>query len=247
MMPEESLLDQADGQVIQPSGTKRNGYAVKTETSQLLADLLVQRLQGVLTQRTTPVFVALDGRGGCGKSTIATLVADQLNAGSNGDVIVTVIEGDQFFAGGSLASWDELSIADRVDRVIDWRREQALLQSLKETGSGEWHPFNWESGDWDSDKVPLKAVPERCIATPVVILEGVYSARPELADLFDVRVLVKVPAHVSEERLRRREGDAYLDEWERRWSEAERHYFSSVVPAEKFDIVLDLDCCFRSA
>ncbi len=226
---------------------RRDGYAVKTETSELLAQQLIRHLRGVLRQRSTPVFVALDGHSGCGKSTIAGLVADELNADSNGDVVATVIEGDQFFTGGSLTSWDELSIADRVDRVIDWRRERALLQSLKETGSGEWYPFDWESGDWDSDKVSLKAVPERCIATPVVILEGVYSARPELADLFDVRVLVRVPAHVSDERLRRREGDAYLDEWERRWSEAERHYFSSVVPAEKFDIVLDPDCRFRSA
>ena len=220
---------------------------MKLRTSQLLAERLVQQLQDTLAQasagQTTPVFVALDGRGGCGKSTIARLVADTLNTGGSGDGIVTVIEGDQFFGGGSLASWDERSIDDRVDRLIDWRRERTLLQSLKDTGFGKWYPFDWESEEWDSDRVPLKSVPERCVATPVVILEGVYSSRPELADLFDIRVLVDVPPDVSAERLRGREGEAYLEEWERRWSEAEDHYFGSIVAAKEFDVVLSLSDC----
>ena len=220
---------------------------MKLGTSQLLADRLVGQLQGALAQalarQATPVFVALDGRSGSGKSTIARLGADKLNKGGSGDGIVTVVEGDQFFSGGSQASWDERSIEDNVDRVIDWRRERTLLQSLKETGFGLWYPFDWESEAWDSDEVPLKPVPERCVATPIVILEGVYSARPELADLFDIRVLVDVPADVSDKRLRAREGETYLEEWERRWSEAEDHYFGSIVAAEEFDVVLDPSDC----
>ena len=35
----------------------------------------------------------------------------------------------------------------------------------------------------------------------VVIVDGVYSARPELADLVDVRVLLEVPADVRSRRL----------------------------------------------
>ena len=221
-----------------PSGGQEP--AVKLRTSQLLAEQLVEQLQVALAQKTTPVFVAVDGRSGCGKSTIAKLVVDKLNADGSGDVIVTVIEGDQFFGGGSQESWDELSIDDRVDRVIDWRRERTLLRSLKDSGFGTWYPFDWESEEWDSDEVPLKPVPERCVATPIVILEGVYSSRPELADLFDIRVLVNVPSDVSAKRLRGREGEAYLEEWERRWSDAEDHYFGSIVATEEFDVVLDL-------
>ncbi len=212
---------------------------MKLETSHILAGQLVEQLQDALAQRTTPFFVALDGRSGCGKSTIARLVADKLNTAGCGDAMVTVIEGDQFYGGGSLKSWDELSIEDRVDRVIDWRRERTLLQSLKDGGSATWYPFDWDSKEWDSDKVSLKPVPERCVATSIVILEGVYSSRPELADLFDIRVLVDVPSDVSAKRLLGREGENYLEEWERRWSEAEDHYFGSIVAADEFDAVLD--------
>ena len=216
---------------------------MKLRTSHMLADRLVEQLQGALAERTTPVFVAVDGRSGSGKSTIAKLVADKLNTDGCGDATVTVIDGDQFFGGGSQESWDKLSIDDRVDRVIDWRRERALLQSLKNAGFGTWYPFDWDSEHWDSDEVPLKSVPERCVLTPIMILEGVYSSRPELADLFDIRVLVNLPADVSAERLLDREGEDYLEEWERRWSEAEDHYFGSIVAAEEFDVVLDLSEC----
>lgn len=85
--------------------------------------------------------------------------------------------------------------------------------------------------------------PESSRLVPLVILEGVYSARPELAELFDIRVLVDVPADVSDRRVRGREGEAYLEEWERRWSEAEDRYFGSIVAAEEFDVVLDPSDC----
>jgi uridine kinase len=46
------------------------------------------------------VFVGLDGRSGAGKSTLAALVAKRLRISGSGHEVVTVIEGDQFYAGG---------------------------------------------------------------------------------------------------------------------------------------------------
>jgi uridine kinase len=80
--------------------------------------------------------------------------------------------------------------------------------------------------------------PTICPAASVVILEGVYSARPELADLFRLRVLYDAPAHLRHQQWMKREGEDYLDEWARRWSEAEDWYFSHVMPTERFDLVL---------
>jgi len=66
-----------------------------------------------------------------------------------------------------------------------------------------------------------------------VLLEGVYSARPELADLVDLRVLVCVPEELRIRQLVAREGG--LSAWELQWHEAEDHYFASVVPPSWFD------------
>ena len=93
------------------------------------------------------------------------------------------------------------SPAERASHVIDWRRQREVLQALRTTGRAEWRPFDWDADDWDSDIVPLRHEPFRCTATPVVLLEGAYSARPELHDLLDLRVLLHTPTDLRLRRL----------------------------------------------
>ena len=73
---------------------------------------------------------------------------------------------------------------------------------------------------------------------PVIILDGAYSARPELADLIDLAVLVEAPAAVRQERLAAREEAHFLEEWHTRWNQAEDYYFSLVRPPASFDLIL---------
>lgn len=214
-------------------------------------DQLVTRLAGEVQARAgslaapftvppaVPFTVAVDGRSGAGKSTLATAVAAALGPSPDGSgPAATVIEGDQFYAGGSAATWDQRPVAERVAAVIDWRRQRAVLMDLRQLGRAQWHPFDWDADDWDSDEVPLRAEPVHTRAAPIVILEGAYSARPELHDLLDLRVLLLAPADVRISRLRQRDGDAYHADWAARWTAAEDHYFSAVMPPERFDIVL---------
>jgi para-aminobenzoate synthetase len=74
----------------------------------------------------------------------------------------------------------------------------------------------------------------------VVLLDGAYSARPELADLFSLRVLLDADREVRRARLLQREGDTYRAEWEARWGDAEDHYFGAVMPHAAFDLVLTI-------
>jgi uridine kinase len=53
----------------------------------------------------------------------------------------------------------------------------------------------------------------------IVILEGVYAARPELADLLDLRVMLAVPDEVRTARLMAREGT--IGPWEQQWHDSE--------------------------
>lgn len=72
----------------------------------------------------------------------------------------------------------------------------------------------------------------------MVLLEGAYSARPELSDLLDVRVLLNISRQVRRTRLLEREGEAYRDDCQRRWAVAEDYYFGSIAPAHGYDLVL---------
>lgn len=76
-------------------------------------------------------------------------------------------------------------------------------------------------------------------ASDVVLLEGAYSARPELHELLDVLVLLDPPTSVRRQQLLDREGDAYREDWEGRWSKAEDLYFTQVMPTDRFDLVIN--------
>ncbi|HEY5384249.1 MAG TPA: hypothetical protein VIJ56_03380 [Acidimicrobiales bacterium] len=73
----------------------------------------------------------------------------------------------------------------------------------------------------------------------MVLLNGAYSARPELSDLYSRRVLLTVARDVRRQRLLRREGGRDRAEWEARWGEAEDVYFDVLMPPAVFDLVLD--------
>lgn len=171
------------------------------------------------------LVVAIDGRSGAGKSTLAAAVADEVGA--------TVIEGDDFYAGGTAAEWDQRTPGEKAEACVDWRRQRPVLEAARRSEAPSWRAYDWDAFD-GSLLAEVRSAP----AAPVVILEGAYSARPELADLVDLRVLLDTPAAVRRQQLLAREGDDHDHAWDERWSEAEDHYFDQVAPASSFDLVV---------
>jgi uridine kinase len=190
--------------------------------------MLVDRIAAIDADASRPVLVAIDGRSGAGKSTLALEVGRRIGA--------VVIDGDDFYAGGTAEEWDARSAAEKAARCIDWRRQRPVLEALARSGETSWRPY-----DWDIDDGRLVEQPTVCQPAPVVILEGVYSARPELSDLFDLRVLYDASAEVRRQRIVEREGGDHRTDWNDRWEEAEQWYFSRVMPSEEFDMVLSAE------
>ena len=190
----------------------------------LAADVLYDRIDSLRAVVPAPVLVALDGRSAAGKSTLAQQVAARTAA--------LVIDGDDFYRGGDDAFWRAHSPAQKVDLVIDWRRQHSLLTTLGRGEPARWRPYDWEVDDG-------RLGPEvHVVPAAVVVLEGAYSARPELAELFALRALLDVPRAVRRARLLQREGERYRAEWEARWGEAEDLYFDHLMPPGSFDLVL---------
>jgi uridine kinase len=208
---------------------------VRPPTPAQIAEPIVDALTERHTSLQRSVFVALDGRSGAGKSTLAAAVADACR--SHG-ITVTVIESDDFYAGGTGEHWDRRSPAEKANQVIDWHRQHQVLDELRLRGNATWHPFDWEAPDWASGRVPLRSTPTSMTSADIVILEGAYSARPELHDVLDVRILLDTPPEQRRRQLLEREGDHYRTDWEARWSAAEDYYFGVMMPPHRFDHVL---------
>lgn len=174
-----------------------------------------------------PVVVALDGRSGSGKSTLASAVALQRPA--------TVLAGDDFYA-PQLAQLDflareRLTDADVAAAVLDWRRlrEQAL-EPLAQGRGASYLPYDWRARDGRMGRRAELAAAE------LVVVEGVYSGRPELTDLVDLAVVVDVDEEERVERLRTREQD--LPQWTGFWERGESYYFACVRQPQEFDLIV---------
>jgi uridine kinase len=191
------------------------------DTQQLVREVTSRSLSA-----TRQFVVALDGRSGAGKSTLARDLADLLGA--------TIIVQDDFYSGGTLSDWANLTSSQKADRVIDWRRvRHEALEPLIANQRAEWHPFDWETLNGLAPQT-VSAEPRK-----LIILDGVYSARLELSNLINLSVLVRLPDIVRRERLKKREGAHYVSEWHPVWDEAEDYYFMEVRPPESFDLIFE--------
>jgi len=191
------------------------------------ADAIVVEIQRRL-QRKSLVLVALDGRSGTGKSTIAQAVAARVDA--------SIVVSDDFYAGGNDDVWYGRSASEKVAQGIDWRRmRKEVLEPLLANKPASWHPLDFQPGSgwigWKEEFVMLEPA-------PVILLDGIYSARPELADLVDVAVLIETDDLVRRKRLVVREGQDFMQRWHQLWDAAEDYYFTHIRPRSSFDLLL---------
>jgi len=193
---------------------------------------VVDAIHRLLDERGPPIVVALDGPSGAGKSTIAATLVGRLPA--------TVIPTDDFFAADIASSgWESRTAAERAHDAIDWRRmRRSALEPLIAGQTASWHPFDFAGGPRADGTYAIAPTPVRREPAPVIILDGAFSARPELADVIDLSVLVEVSASIRLTRLAAREDPAFLAAWHIRWDAAEAYYFTIVRPPAAFDLVI---------
>jgi uridine kinase len=156
-------------------------------------------------------LVAVDGFGGAGKSTFAGRLTRAL-----GDA--QVIHTDDF-----VDTWD--------DSTGYWERMHAqVLAPLLAGRPGRYQRYDWHLGalaEWHD--VP---------AAPVVLVEGVASARVAIADALTLAVWISTPAELRLQRGLERDGAENLDNWQR-WIAQEQRHFAADRTAERADLTVD--------
>jgi len=152
-----------------------------------------------------PMLVVFDGGSGSGKSTLAASVAAELDA--------AIVPGDDFFAAEiTNAEWDALTPGERADAAIGWRRlREEALEPLLAGRTASWHPFDFAAGTRPDGTYPIAIGAVTRESTPVIVLDGAYSSRPELADLIQFAVLVDIPVDERHRRIAAREEKAFAD------------------------------------
>lgn len=165
---------------------------------------------------TPPLVVAIDGPGASGKSTIARAIA--------AEIPTALVHTDDFFLATISADGVRRPLAD----YYDWRRIRAeALAPLLGGHSASFRRFDWERG--------VLGGPITVTASVLIVLEGVFSAAPELSDLVDRAIFVET---AEPERIRRLRGRVTPEEWDDAWLAAERAYYDRDRPPSSFDLIV---------
>ena len=168
-----------------------------------------------------PVLVALDGRCGSGKTTLAARLAERFPASCT-------IHTDDYYLPPArrVPGWEKIPCANmdlarlRAEVLAPARAGQAFIYRAYSCREGAYLP-----------PVPLSPA-------PLVLVEGSYSHHPTLADLYDLRVFVTCSQTEQTRRLQNREGARYAA-FAARWIPLEEAYFAQDQIERSADLVLD--------
>jgi uridine kinase len=173
------------------------------------------------TQNTT-TLIAIDGSGGSGKTTLAATVAELLDG-------ATIVPGDDFYRPMPEHERERLSPQQGYHRYFDWERlRDHVLAPLRAEQTARYQSFDWATGQ-------LGAWHEINPGT-VVIVEGVYSVRPELAPYYHLTTYVDTPREICLQRMRARGQNP--EEWITRWRAAEDYYLQTTWPQSRVHLLV---------
>lgn len=163
---------------------------------------------GELKQGRGTRIVGIDGYGGAGKSSLAKRLAEALDA--------EVVSVDNFWRPKATRPERATVVAD-PGSDYEWERlRDRVIEPLSRD-----RPARYRRYDWQSDEMAeWRDVP----AGGIVIVEGVFSTRPELAPLYDLRIWVDTPRDICLKRGIERDGEAHRDLWENEWMQAYDRY-----------------------
>ena len=185
-------------------------------------DALTNAISATVPGSTTKL-VAIDGRGGAGKSSLACELADRLDN-------TTVVAVDDFWLPLSSRP-DRDSVISQPGADYDWHRlRDQVIQPLAEGRSGRYQRYDWRDdklAEWHY--VPAGGAP---------IVEGVFSIREELRDLYDIRVWVETPAAICLARGLERDGEGARDLWKNEWMRAYEQYIVATDPSSYANYIL---------
>ena len=155
-----------------------------------------------------PVLIALDGRCGSGKTTLAAQLAKQFPGSA-------VFHTDDYYLPPAqrIPNWAETPCAN-MDLT---RLREEVLVPAQAGAAVRCRAYSCREGAY---------LPEQCVPpAPLYILEGSYSHHPILAGFYDLKVFVTCSKEEQSRRLQAREGERY-ENFVRRWIPLEEAYFA---------------------
>ena len=181
-------------------------------------DRLVQAIRARLTD--APVLVALDGRCGAGKTTLARRLQTELGC--------RVFHMDDFFLRPEQRTAERLA---RPGENVD--HERFLAEVLSPARQGLPVTFRPYLCQRQALGETVHAAP-----APLTVVEGAYACHPALWDCYDLRAFLTVDPDEQLRRIESRSGPEKAAMFRTRWIPLEEQYFAAFSISQRCDILL---------
>ncbi len=178
------------------------------------------------------LVIGIDGLGGSGKTTYAKSMEQTL---SNKGIQVKLLHIDDFIHRNEIR-YDDSRADWECYYYLQWRYDYLIEEILAPVQEGNSIDKQIELYDKQADQYRLKNI--KMAPNSILIIEGVFLQRTELAPYFDYVAFIDVP---KEERLQRvLKRDTYIgndiaiiEKYENRYFPAEDKYIEDFSPAER--------------
>lgn len=182
---------------------------------------LLRRIEALLEEKEDEVLISIEGGAGSGKSTLAAALERRYGA--------NVYHMDDFFLPPALRTEERL--AQPGGNIHYERFLEEVIEGIMADDVFTYGVFDCKKGCIAHQKEVLYA--------PLNIMEGVYSAHPFYAEIYDLRVFLDIDPETQKKRITERNGDR-AEMFFEKWIPMENRYFEAFRVRENSDIILRL-------
>lgn len=182
---------------------------------------LLRKIEALLLEKDSEVLISIEGGAGSGKSTLGAALHRRYDS--------NLYHMDDFFLPPALRT--EKRLREPGGNIHYERFMEEVIDGIMADDVFTYGVFDCKKGCITHRKEVLYA--------PLHIMEGVYSAHPLYADLYDLRIFLDIDSETQEKRIRERNGEMASMFFER-WIPMENQYFEAFHVRENSDIVLIL-------
>ena len=169
-----------------------------------------------------PYILAIDGRCGSGKTSLAMLLSEQLHC--------PVIHMDDFFLPPSMRTQERLS--QPGGNVHRERLIEEVLLPLKQGVPFSYRPFDCSISDFG---VPVDISP-----SPLVVVEGSYACHPDLREFYNMTVFMTISYELQMSRILSRNGQEKALAFQNKWIPLEETYFQFFDVQSTCDVLFEM-------
>lgn len=179
-----------------------------------------RRVDELLKEKSSCV-IAIDGRCGSGKTTLANQLVERYDA--------NLFRMDDFYLPFVLQTTQRLELeGGHMDHE---RFFLEVIDPLLSHKSFTYKPFDCQKQDY---KAPIQIFHKK-----LNIIEGSYSMHPNLISVYDLKIFMTVNPYKQFQRIKQRSGEVKAERFKELWIPMEERYFKEFDIEKQSDFVID--------